>query len=76
MPEILLGIFCCTIMTMAYKIIWQLTAKLGSEILVLVNEINKKYQAYQAVCRYVLDYPSHFFCQESTEHFPEKIIKI
>ena len=75
MPEILLGIFCCTIMTMAYKIIWQLTAKLGSEILVLVNEINKKYQAYQAVCRCVLDCPSRFFCQELTEHFPEKIMK-
>ena len=73
--EILLGIFCCTIMTMAYKIIWQLTAKLGSEILVLVTETNKKYQAYQAVCRYVLDCPSRFFCQELTEHFPEKIMK-
>ena len=57
---------------MAYKIVWQLTAKLGSEILVLVTEINKKYQAYQAVCRYVLDCPSRFFCQELTEHFPEK----
>ena len=60
---------------MAYKIVWQLTAKLGSEILVLVNEINKKYQAYQAVCRCVLDCPSRFFCQELTEHFPEKIMK-